>query len=158
MNAIVAIAISSAGGRFFEPRCYFVGPNTSSSSPICAKYGATISAVTSSTRGGDHFGLRSLSITAARTPSRKSSLRKTSSAARYSRTRHSSSDEALRASLSSFSVTTMPRGDFSPPQPSSQRGGCPPQPKQFQRHDHAARRLFLQRLERCLRKLRIIAG
>ncbi len=38
-------------------------------------------------------GLRSLSITAARTPSRKSSLLNTSSAARYSRTRHSSSEE-----------------------------------------------------------------
>src|SRR3984885_12183268 len=72
-----------------------------------------ISGCTSSIRGGDHLGLRSLSMTAARTPSRKSSLRKTSSAARYSRTRHSSSEAALRASRSNFSVTTMPRGDFS---------------------------------------------
>ena len=48
--------------------------NTSSSAPISAKYGATISGVTSSIRDGDHRGLRSLSMTAARTPSQKSSL------------------------------------------------------------------------------------
>src|SRR5438445_569023 len=72
-----------------------------------------MSGVTSSIRDGDQVGLRSLSITAARTPSRKSSLRKTSSAARYSRTRHSSRLDAVRASRSSLSVTTMPRGDFS---------------------------------------------
>src|SRR5579871_3704854 len=90
--------------------CY---SNTSSSAPIPARYGASISDVTSSIRGGDHLGLRSLSITAARMPSRKSSLRKTSSAARYSRTRHSSSDAALRASRNNLKVTTMPRGDFS---------------------------------------------
>ena len=58
--------------------------------------------------------MRSLSITAARTPSRKSSEANTTSAARYSRTRHSSSDDDARASRRSFSVTTMPRGDFSP--------------------------------------------
>ena len=44
----------------------FVGAATARNS------GATISGVTSSMRAGDHFGLRSLSITAARTPSRNS--------------------------------------------------------------------------------------
>src|SRR3954452_15492572 len=100
--------------------------NTSSSSPRLAKYGASIFGVTSSTRDGDHFGERSLSITAARTPSRKSSLANTSSAARYSRTRHSSSEDDCRASGSNFSVTTMPRGDFSRNVPSVDRASSEP--------------------------------
>ncbi len=114
----------------FPPRACFslIQPNFNSSAPIPAKYGATISGVTSSIRGGDHFGLRSLSITAARTPSRKSSLANTSSAARYSRTRHSSSEDEARASRSNF-----------------------------ERHHHAARRFFTQRLQCGLRQFRAVA-
>ena len=82
--------------RILRVSFLFVQSNLSSSAPISAKYGATISGVTSSILGGDHFGLRSLSITAARTPSRKSSLANTSNAARYSRTRHSSSEGDAR--------------------------------------------------------------
>src|SRR5260370_23439907 len=92
---------------------YFVWMTTSSWAQISAKYGAIISDVTSSIPGGDQRGLRSLSITAARTPSRKSSVANPCSAARYSRTRHSSSEDEARASRSSLKVTTMPRGDFS---------------------------------------------
>jgi len=62
--------------------------------------------VTSSILRGDHFGCVLVDHGRAH-PSRKSSLANTSSAARYSRYQHSSSDDDVRASRNSFNVTTM---------------------------------------------------
>src|SRR5262249_45576730 len=83
------------------------------SSPRATKYASTISGVTSATCAGDHFGLRSLSMTAARMPSGKSRLTNTWSAAPYSRIKHSSSDPDDRAARNRRSVTLRLGGDFS---------------------------------------------
>src|ERR1700722_5992642 len=49
------------------------------------------------------------------------------------------------------------RGAIFPHQTFLKRGGVARQPQQFQRHDHAAGRFLVQRLERRLRELRIVA-
>src|SRR3990170_260160 len=84
----------------------------SSSSGNGAKIASISSSLTSSKRGGIHFGRSSLSMTKARTPSLKSGLRASREETRYSSCMISENWVSIRHSASARRATLQERGDF----------------------------------------------